>query len=315
MNGGPSTTRKAVVDQKYLRNSENICKSIVGIDASQFYPSQCVKKCPLGITLDGSLIQTLRSIKLGNINRGNMRTWLYLAYNLSVLKSLLKVTTQLELRKRLIVLMQTDFVLTLKLYLKQWVVTFTFVHFRKFERSSISEEETQRGLKKQEYDELRRDYLQNKGYKFVEIWECNWWETLKGDESVKTHVRNDFPFKLPLAQESLLAIKREYKLFGYDQYDIEVPGALKYKFSNSPPSFKNFNVSRADIVDYMMDYAIDNDLLKQPQLMLISSFKLENGTIITPLLNFYLNLGLKCTKPIASFSTHPKIASTILSTP
>ena len=51
-----------------------------------------------------------------------------------------------------------------------------------------------------------------------------------------------------------------------------------------------------DIGDYMRDYAIDNDLLKQPQRMLISSFKLENGTVITPLLNFYLSLGLKCTK-------------------
>ena len=46
----------------------------------------------------------------------------------------------------------------------------------------------------------------------------------------------------------------------------------------------------------MRDYAIDNDLLKKPQRMLISSFKLENGTVITPLSNFYLSLGLKCTK-------------------
>ena len=51
-----------------------------------------------------------------------------------------------------------------------------------------------------------------------------------------------------------------------------------------------------DIGDYMRDYAIDNGLLKQLQRMLISSFKLENGTVITPLLNFYLSLGLKCTK-------------------
>ena len=46
----------------------------------------------------------------------------------------------------------------------------------------------------------------------------------------------------------------------------------------------------------MRDSAIDNDLLKQPQRLLISSFRLENGTVITPLLNFYLSLGLKCTK-------------------
>ena len=46
----------------------------------------------------------------------------------------------------------------------------------------------------------------------------------------------------------------------------------------------------------MRDYAVENNLLKQPQRMLISSFNLENGTIITPLLNFYINLGLKCTR-------------------
>ena len=90
----------------------------------------------------------------------------------------------------------------------------------------MSEEETQKGLKKREYDELRRDYLRNKGYKVVEIWECNWWETVKGDESVKIHVRNNFPFKLPLTQESLLTKIREDKLFGYVQCDLEVPDGL-----------------------------------------------------------------------------------------
>ena len=41
-------------------------------------------------------------------------------------------------------------------------------------RANMSEEETQRGLKKREYDDLRRAYLRNKGHKFVEIWEYNW---------------------------------------------------------------------------------------------------------------------------------------------
>ena len=45
----------------------------------------------------------------------------------------------------------------------------------------------------------------------------------------------------------------------------------------------------------MREYANENHLLKQPQRMLISSFKLENGAFITPLLNFYLSLCLKCT--------------------
>ncbi|XP_075263345.1 uncharacterized protein LOC142354893, partial [Convolutriloba macropyga] len=163
-------------------------------------------------------------------------------------------------------------------------------------RASLSEEEMQRGIRKREHDELRRDYLRNKGYNIVEVWECKWWERVKEEENVRNHVRKNFPFKLPMKQESLLAKKRDGKMFGYVQCYLEVPDGLKYKFSNFPPIFKNFNVSRANIGENMREYAIENNLLKQPQRMLISSFKLENGTIITPLLNFYLSLGLKCTK-------------------
>ena len=37
--GGPSIvfTRKAVVDETFIRNSSNLCKLIVGIDASQLF--------------------------------------------------------------------------------------------------------------------------------------------------------------------------------------------------------------------------------------------------------------------------------------
>ena len=153
----------------------------------------------------------------------------------------------------------------------------------------------QRGIRKRVHDELRRDYLRNKGYNIVEVWECKWWERVKEEENVRNHVRKNFPFKLPMKQESHLAKIRDGKMFGYIQCDLKVPDGLNYKFSNFPPIFKNFNVSRADIGEYMREYAIENNLLKQPQRKLISSFKLENGTIITPLLNFYLSLGLKCT--------------------
>ena len=44
MTGGPSIffNRKAVVDQTFIRNSENICKSMLGVDASPLFPfSMC----------------------------------------------------------------------------------------------------------------------------------------------------------------------------------------------------------------------------------------------------------------------------------
>ena len=51
MTGGPSIvfTRKAVVDQTYIRNSSNICKTIVGIDASQLYPFSMCQEMPTGL--------------------------------------------------------------------------------------------------------------------------------------------------------------------------------------------------------------------------------------------------------------------------
>ena len=120
----------------------------------------------------------------------------------------------------------------------------------------------QRGIKKIEHDELRRDYLRNKGYSIVEVWECNWWECVEEEEKVKYHVRKDFPLKLTMKQETLLAKIKDEQMLVYVQYDLEVPDGLKYKFSNFPPVFKNFNVSRADIGYYMREYAIEYNLIK-----------------------------------------------------
>ena len=121
-------------------------------------------------------------------------------------------------------------------------------------------------------------------------------ESEKRTTCVKQHLRESFAYKLPLREESLLGQKRSGKLFGYVQGDIEVPEELKEKFANFPPIFKNTNVGRHDIGSLMKDYAEKEGLLCQPQKMLISSYFLENGTLITPLLLFYLDLGLVCKK-------------------
>ena len=51
MVGGPSIvfTRKAVVDKTFIRKSTILCKSIVGIDASQLYPYSMCQPMPTGL--------------------------------------------------------------------------------------------------------------------------------------------------------------------------------------------------------------------------------------------------------------------------
>ena len=161
---------------------------------------------------------------------------------------------------------------------------------------SLTEEEIERGNKKREMDQMRKQYIKEKGYNVVEMWECEWWNLYKTTTCVKKHLRESFPYKRPLREETLLEQIRSGKLFGYVQCDIEVPEELKEKFANFPPIFKNTNVGRHDIGLLMKDYAEKEGLLCQPRKMLISSYFLENGTLITPLLLFYLDLGLVCKK-------------------
>ena len=86
---------------------------------------------------------------------------------------------------------------------------------------------------------------------------------------------------------------KEGKLFGYLQCDIEVPEFLRAIFANFPPLFKITLVSKSYIGELMKKHA-EERLLSQPRKMLISSFTLQNGTLITPLLLFYLELCLVC---------------------
>ena len=55
-------------------------------------------------------------------------------------------------------------------------------------------------------------------------------------------------------------------------------------------------MSRDDIGNLMKEHSEKEGSMPQPRRMLISSFILTNGTIITPLLFFYLKLGLVCKK-------------------
>ena len=55
---------------------------------------------------------------------------------------------------------------------------------------------------------------------------------------VAEHLRESFPYKRPLREETLLEQIRSGKLFGYVQCDIEVSEELMEKLLNFHPSSK-----------------------------------------------------------------------------
>ena len=163
-------------------------------------------------------------------------------------------------------------------------------------RPFLTEKDFQRGSKKKKLVALRRHYIQEKDFNVIEMRECELSRLYKTTNTVKQHIREHFPYRRSLAAEQLLEKIETGKLFGYVQCDIEVPEELRSKFDNVPPKFKNTLVTKNDIGDVMKNYAEEKTLLSQSWKMLISRFILLYGTLITPLLLFYPEIGLVFTK-------------------
>ena len=153
-------------------------------------------------------------------------------------------------------------------------------------RPSLIEEDIEQGNKKKEMDQMRKQYIKEKGCNVVEMWECECWNLYKTTTCVKEHLREPFPFKRPLREKRLLEQVRGGKLFVYVQCDIEVPEEVKRNFASFPPIFKITNLSRHDLALLMKDYAKKVGLLRLPQKMLISSNFIDRAVLITPLLLF-----------------------------
>ena len=134
--------------------------------------------------------------------------------------------------------------------------------------------------------------------------------SLPENSSVKSHVRENFPYERPLNEEQLWQEFIGGKLFGYVQCDIKVHEFLRRFFSNFPPILKNTVVSGEDVGTLMREYAAKEDFMAQPRRILISNLHLTNGTIISPLLFLLLKLRLVCKKFIVSFKNFPKSVST-----
>ena len=163
-------------------------------------------------------------------------------------------------------------------------------------RPSLTEEDIKRGCRRRELDELRRGYIQEKGFTVIEMWECEWWRLYKTTTNAKLHIRENFPYRRSLTEQQLIEEIKKGKIFGYVQCDIEVPENLREIFANFPPVFKNILVSKNDIGYLMKTYSEEEGTMSQPKKVLISSSTLQNETLITPLLLFYLQLGLVVTK-------------------
>ena len=101
MTGGPSIvfTRKAVVDKAFIRDSSNICKSIVGIDASQFYPYSRSQDMPTWLYTRWQFDSDMQKYKLDITDLKALRLRRCLTTKKQEQNAELKASTHLEIKK------------------------------------------------------------------------------------------------------------------------------------------------------------------------------------------------------------------------
>ena len=133
-----------------------------------------------------------------------------------------------------------------------------------------------------------KEYIHSKGCRVVEMWECEWREMKKTDRELQrfiaTEVRRLLDQVKVMSPERLLSEVRNERLFGCVEVDIRVPDHLKEKFSEMCPIFKDTEISRDDIGDFMKAYAEEHNIMAQPRRSLIGSMKRDKVLLATPLL-------------------------------
>ena len=170
MTGGPSIvfTRKAVVDQTYICDSSNVCKTIAGIDASQLYPFSMCQEMPTALYTRWEYDSELDRFKARNNRTSNFENMVMSFYQ--KLRPECKIESFYTTGKQ----KKIDF-FHIDGYCDHCETEFEamgcYYYFCSFQETCpfMSEQDIERGNKKREMDELRREYIKEKGYNDQEM--------------------------------------------------------------------------------------------------------------------------------------------------
>jgi G:T-mismatch repair DNA endonuclease (very short patch repair protein) len=142
-------------------------------------------------------------------------------------------------------------------------------------------------------------YIKDQGYNVMEMWKCQWQASIKRDSELSRFIENrkrSCDGLVTMTEDQILTAVMDEKLFGALEVDLHVPDDMKSQLAEMPPIFKNIEVSRDDIEDHMKTYAEERNVMNQPRKSLIGSIYGEKVMVISPLLKWYVEHGLKVTQ-------------------
>ena len=130
-----------------------------------------------------------------------MKIWSRLITNEQDQNVKLKASLQQADKRKMTASVLMGFVLIATLCLKPWVAFTTSVPAKSCVLLSLKR--IFNVVAGRELDALRGHCVQEKGFKVIEMWECEWWRLHKTTKTVKQHIREHFPYRRSLAAEQL----------------------------------------------------------------------------------------------------------------
>ena len=199
-----------------LQTFENL---LLALTLANYIPTQCVNPCLPVVTRVGIWTQKRVDSQLDKTRRVALKIWSCLIFN----EQDLIVSFYTTGRQEKIDCFSFDGFCSH--YNTVFEAMGCFYHFCTCQEvhPSLTEEDIKRGNRKRELDELRRGYIQEKGFTVIEMWECEWWRLYKTITNAKLHIRANFPYIRSLTEEQLLEGIKKGNLFGYVQCDIQDP--------------------------------------------------------------------------------------------
>ena len=160
MVGGPSIvfTRKAVVNETFIRKSENICKSIVGIDASQLYPYSMCQPMRTGLYTRWECDTESNRFKAQQNKSWNFENMVMSFFQRQRPDCKIERFYTTGTQKKIDYFKADGFCAPSKTVLEAMVCFYPYCPYQEAQ-PSLNEDDIERGNKRREMDEMRKQYI------------------------------------------------------------------------------------------------------------------------------------------------------------
>ena len=147
----------------------------------------------------------------------------------------------------------------------------------------------------------KKAYLEGRG-KLIYIWECKWRsEAVRINQNSSGNIFDTPEFPLIMKktgnENDILSGIRAGNIFGFIVCDVVTPEEVieRIKYLNFPPVIQRMDVEEAHLSEYMSG-RVQSEGTKLPRNTVVQTFNAKQILLYSPLVQFYMKLGMKITK-------------------